>query len=788
MLCFLLMSCSSNQAKNLGEVYMYKAVPKDAVMTSSRSAAVYALRGPGYPASENSNRIFDLFNDFGHASLNTLINEVDRLRSESVRELKLFELKGEENSTTAKSLNEIAIESETIYQKLIGVYDQKSDQEKAFERELVHSVSTLLYTQKFLRNLGEDIKGLYQDLYDNSDNWIAWDQHTEYLGNKYPFFIQIGGEPLPLDAIGYRKPSEEEIKESQGKWDKDNEGMLVYLKDDNTKIESPYDYFISKALPKTVDPNSSVNNNENEAGANQKKEYLGSRVYEGLEINLRSVIENALILKSGIEYKWEYLPELVRQESRSTSKTASLSGNNSIVKESLEETEVNYSEKIKYIESYRYKRKINELETLINSSHYQINHLLGDLAKVMAVISRQFSNDKIDIEVMARRFDTLVPRFPNRPLLPAIEPSDPPTRLTMILKRVFVKYLSGHEVLNSNEKDTSLLITFEVKDAESVSQGGALSPVVLERHFLPNHFVNVHDRIIYGPRIYNGDFFNVKISIVKMNGLNESAIGDGLDMAMEAAGKMAPGLTAVSPFVSTLFRGVLNSVSKDDMELEFQYLIPGPEGKGKADVDMLIAETGHYIILKRENPVRNGVKTGLSSRRYSDNDIIYNPEDGYLYYRKDMETPRNNFLPENLFKEQTYMVFVLTDEYVTDDNLGEALRNQLSKSLGAERSRQLIPDAQSTNMAISNYTQSLNNKTPEGVILDGASIRKKRINLEKKQDLLWGASSDFQKTMIVEALWANATSELKQALNKDINGWKKAQLTVNENGQYELDE
>ena len=387
---------------------------------------------------------------------------------------------------------------------------------------------------------------------------------------------------------------------------------------------------------------------------------------------------------------------------------------------------------------------------------------------------------------MAKRFDRLVPRHPNRSLVVTDNPDELPTRLTILLKSLYVRYLdTGQPDAAPGERGAALLVTAEVQSGKDAgNDGGRVSPVILEEFFSPGHFVNVRDRIVYGPKVYRGEFLNVKLSVVRLSNVNDSAVGEGLGMAMDSISKFNPGLSAVSPFVSSFFKGVLNNIDPDATELSYEFTMPAVEGKGKADVDMLRAETGHYIILKRENAFRDEFDIEKSIRRYTNNDIIYNPENGLLYHRVDMETPQNNFRPENMFREQTYMVLVVTDEYVSDDNLGAALRAQLGATLGSEVSNAIIPTAEITQGFLGEYQKAAQFQPPSGGQVDDATATARLQILKNNQDELWSSAPDWQKALIVEGLYAGADAETQNLLGKDVNAWKRASLDIAADGRF----
>lgn len=840
--------CGGQASRRLGEVYTYKAVPRDAVLTSDRSRAVYMLRGPGYPASENANRLFDLFNEFGHIGPLVLLEEASRLGEEADRSYRLAVDRGEANSPTTKSLSEIALQSWAIASQLRGqiqidelerlIRELEKDPDDAIkadrlahlkaeierlpkqhrrERELTATIGGLLWTRIAMRTLSNDLKDLYNELY-RDNHWIPWSARTEFLGTKYPLHLTVGGLPLPNDTWTYMaKPG--------GDWTGDWTRIMVAGKRTGEQsrpkfvIDPTFVDYLGSALPPSPRRTNAGTNwrearsygpvrAEQDTEANRKLE----RVYTQLATELHDVAERVLSVRDGLQYQWERLPRisyereglsaemghLVEAERLSLDTSALFhppaaagdEGNaDADAKGGATSAARDEQRDLRVIETMAYKRMINEVQIRIRNSIDLINRVLRIHADEMADLARDHVDAKIQLEALARRFDRLVPRHPNRKLAVVDDPKLPPTRLTVLLKTLYIRYLSeGSPSIPPERRGTELLVTAEMQTADDVNAGnGQVSPVVFEPHYAPGMFVNVRDRIVYGPRTYTGQFFNVRLSVVELDGLANSAISNGLSMAMDAVTSFQPELGVVSPFVTSFFRGVLNAVTEDDVELKFEFTLPSPEGKGKADVDLLLAETGHYIILKRENPEREEYNALRANRRYTDNDLIYNPENGLLYYRKDMENPQNNFVPENLFREQTYMVLVVTDEYASEDRLGEALRQRLSTALGEERARELIPDRDTTLAVLQGLGQLSEGALPGGAALSDADRHARSQEVELRQEELWSSSSDFSKAAVIHALSEAATDRAKQALGTDLEAWKQAALVVRADGLIDVE-
>ena len=871
----LLSGCGGVASRRMGEVYMYKAVPRDAVIGTNRSSVVYMLRGPGYPANENANRIFDMFNTFGHVGPSLLMDEANHLHEEASREYLIRLKSGEGNSPTAKNLNEIAIESQLIFDDLSNKYSLIHEHDRKREIELVNSIAALVKTRHYINDLNDDLKDLYADLY-KDNKWISWSRRKVFLGSKFPLFVKIGGQPLPNDTWTYMAEPGKKWPSDQvsPRWIKDRAfaeyltqaipltlvnvtdvqehkrmqwaGVLKEVLDANKdqkalkSLNEVYGKFVHGMLDgvlkiknqnrqemksKLTELVKDKTDRENllayydQLFAEIKDQYNKNTIvrqkqlYAQLGKDLHDMVEGVLALCSGLQYQWELLPRISyldyegRERENLVLKIPGINDttmspdfeDNLILSEDLSELKKSAREsgdtqmlenkwRQQVVEVVPYKHLINGIQNGTRSVLYLIEETLNSYKKEMALLARNHADAKVRLESLIKRFDQLVPRHPNRKLLVVNDPKQPPTRLTVMMKTLFIRYLSeGSSKTPPQERGTELLVTCEVESANDFGDSTVM-PLVYEPHYAPSNFVNVRDRIIYGPRTYKGDFFNVKISIVELDDLNNSAISSGLDQAVDVVGKAQPELAAISPFVSTLFKGITNSLMENDIELKFEFTIPGPEGKGKADVDMLVAETGHYIILKRENDSRKEYEVENARKRYGPNDLIYNPEDGLLYFRLDMENPKNNFTPDNLFKNQTYAVLVVTDEYAAEDNLGQALRKRLSQALGEDRSRELIPDMNSARNLLDNYASTQNEMAvPAGASLDGRSQRLRLKQVQGQQDSLWSSNSDLNKTLIVRSLYEQAAPRAKELLQEDVEAWKKAILIIGENGLIDVE-
>ena len=877
-------SCGGPASRRMGEVYVYKAVPRDAVITTDRSSAVYMLRGPGYPANENANRIFDMFNTFGHVGPSILMKEANRLYEEASREYLIRFKSGDGNSPTAKSLNEIAAEAQLILEELNTQFTKTKEYERNREASLVESISSLVQTRHYIHSLDDDLRDLYGDLY-NDNRWVPWNRRRESLNSKFPLFITIGGQPLPNQTWTYMEdpgklwPSSQEtprwviddafaefLKQAlpltwvdgemaairrRERWvDLLQEAFAdVHVKDGDPvkELTTFYDQFVGEvrdtvkamkntnevvlddALKKFITEKkvrkaitdrykqlcADVKQESNEEAVRNQKQ-----LYAQLGKDLHDIVEGVLALQSGLQYQWELLPRIsyydYKQHERESLELIIPGINDEQGEFNFEQHMVSQddleawnalrrikAEKMgtdkkttqlqsqwaqRVVEVMPYKSMINRIQNGSRSALYLINEVLNSYKTEMALLASEYINEKVRLESLVKQFDQLVPRHPNRKLIVVKDAKKPPTRLTVLMKTLYIRYLSeGSSSVRPEKRGTELLVTCEVESAEDVGDSTVM-PLVYEPHYSPSNFVNVRDRIIYGPKTYKGDFFNVKISIVELDDLNNSAISSGLDQAVDVVGKAKPELSAISPFVTTFFKGIVNGLMENDIELKFEFTIPGPEGKGKADVDMLVAETGHYIILKRENDTRKEYNVESARKRYGPNDLIYNPEDGLLYYRLDMENPRNNFNADNLFKEQTYMVMVVTDEYAAEDNLGMALRKRLSQTLGEDRSRQLIPDFKSAQNMLDNYSETQQQlSTPVNANLDGREKRLRLNQVQGQQDSLWSSNSELNKAVIVRSLFEQSAPRARQLLKEDLESWKKAILIVNDNGLIDVE-
>jgi hypothetical protein len=763
-LALLVSSCRERESRRLGEVYAYKAVPQEAVIGSDRSNTIYALRGLGYPASENANRLFDVFSGLGVVGPLVLLREAERLHEESLRSYRLLEVQDKGNSPTAKALQGVAAESLLLAQSVRQSVGENQGQLWAWERRLSRAIYGLVHTRRFLSDLRRELSGILNDVYDDQGEWIQWPDQRPGLTLKYPLFLYLGGQPLTSLEISQGKFDLAKGHQAEDRWPPSRPGRQPFVLDDAHWQDSPFKQFADDALAILIDTHIPVGDADQQAISTRRK-----KSYQTLVRMLRRINEGCLVIKRGLDLQWPYLPVYQRQPHEVESDNAP-------------------PFQIQIVDAVRYKDGIGAIQTNVRSAEQLIGSLVTDLGRDLAILAEPFVEQKVSVEVLARRYDRLVPRHPNRALQLPTDPNDPPTRLTVLLKRLFIRYLdTGDTDRPPGERGASVLVTCEVESGKTVrKQGAPVAPVVLERNYSPGHLVNVRDRLVYGPAVYHGEFLNIKLSVVRLSNINKDGLGAGLDMAVGSLSKFSPGLAAASPFVSAFFRGILNNVDKDAKELEFQFTFPALEGAGKADVDMLIAETGHYILLKRENRYREEYEIEASTRRYTDADLIYNPEDSLLYHRRDMENPRNNFVPENLFTAQTYLVFAVTDEYVNEDNLGAALRQQLAGTLGEEVSRSIIPDAAMTQTMMQQYRQLSDFTDTDGVLLDGEGIHQRQQLLEGLQDELWGAGSDYHKAMVVESLYGAAASAVQQRLGRDIDLWRKAELRVRDDGRLDF--
>lgn len=307
-------------------------------------------------------------------------------------------------------------------------------------------------------------------------------------------------------------------------------------------------------------------------------------------------------------------------------------------------------------------------------------------------------------------------------------------------------------------------------------------PIIFEPDYAAGHFVNQVDRIIWGPAPYTGKAIDLRFTVLQLRSLDNNMIENGLKGVTGSIALVNPEFAAISPAVNGLFSSILNAATKDQTELDFSFTIPPPEGAGKADTDSLIAETGHYILIKKENSRRRGLETLASAKRDTYRKLIYNPKDARLYHRKFYTNPELNFNEDNLFLDQSYAVIVVTDEYDSTDNLGQLLREQVARRVGERRAARIIPD-QSEARDLLDVVRSSTALLNQGTNFSSAALE--GLTSQLKQEL-WTPVSDIRREFIVQTLTSHSDATTLATLGTDPEKWKRAQIHVSKEGKISL--
>jgi len=413
-------------------------------------------------------------------------------------------------------------------------------------------------------------------------------------------------------------------------------------------------------------------------------------------------------------------------------------------------------------------------ELTIDSKKFKIAvaGLLESCKKVLPVVtSEEQTMRRIQLETYAEALD----RFTGRSISHRIETAQngqAPANITFILKTLYLRSLGKSEGQRGSEGAANrLLVTCAVKD--DTTFGDATYPLIYEKEYAIGHFVNRKDRIIFGPAPYKGHAFDIRFTALQMPYVDNDTVANAFSAAVGAVGTINPEFSAISPVVSSFFGAIIKNADFTRKEFDVSFTLPQQEGKDRPDVDFLVTETGHYILIKTEDATRSQGESSWTRQTYRN--LVYNPEDGCLYKRLDLSDPAANFKADNLFLDQSYAVIVATDEYADgSDKLGEKLREQTAKSLGSERASKFLPDVQQS-LQVMNSFRSVSNST------NLASLGLRRLALQSK-DELWQDVSDLRKACIVEMLESHSDSTTKALLGSDPEKWKAAQIHVSEGG------
>lgn len=217
--------------------------------------------------------------------------------------------------------------------------------------------------------------------------------------------------------------------------------------------------------------------------------------------------------------------------------------------------------------------------------------------------------------------------------------------VTLILKTLYIRYLVEGGLFTRErpeKRDAELLVTCSLKNESNARE--KVYPVIFEKGYAPGFVVNRRDRIIYGPAPYQGEFMDLRMTVLELDSLNNTAINAGFSNLVSAIGRVNPEMAVVSPALTAMFSTILATLTQDDKELDASFTFPGSIGNKKAEVDSLVTETGHYVIIKQENPNRKEKGINRSAKSMLYRRLILNLEDNRLYWRKYYSDPKANFI------------------------------------------------------------------------------------------------------------------------------------------------
>jgi len=735
-----------------GEISLYKAHMQDAVSQSDRTANTFLLKDRGFSLSENANRILDAFGEQECVGPYRLSLELQRIVTEADRARRELLANQAENSPRYKKLEKLHDSAQALLTK-ISVRDDvtKHQTEECFDDAVEH----LTITRNYLDELRDAIDQLKAAFHNTAvDPWFSFD-----------IIFQVAGRPLVKDDWQTVKPGK--TKNGVPAWQvtthSDNPSNTFYghiLKNDRL-FEDQINTPVSAAAILLIDNNTDRDRIKNELAL--------------LKPLVRNILERSLDVSDAVRH-------------------------------TLHHVDVAWDDTLE-VTHEPYSRVIDLLYLDIQKSQMLIQQILDQLKKPMRTRANRVSAEREEAQQYCRDSAILANRNMHHKLLAAASESDTPTHVTLELKTLFLRFLGNGESNEPSQKhDANLLVTCTVKTAQNKED--AIYPLIFEEHYAPGHFVNRLDRIAYGPTPYLGQFFDVRFVVTDVRDIGNKSILDGISGAVSLVSSLNPEFAAISPMVTSLFSTIVKTANKDATELDFSFTIPGPEGADKADVDFLVAETGHYIIMKKENRYRNESKgnyegalspkgkgesaqtnknnedRGLWAERMLYKRLIYDPADGKLYWRNNLTTPTANFTKDNLFLDQTYAVLVVTDEYTKEDELGGVLRQGVSKALGDARARDVIPDMSTAGDMIQKFRDARHEKTKTAIapgILTPptpAQLAARLNQFKIEQAKLWNAGTDLQKQLVIEGLYDNADAETQELLGKDLENWKKAKLTV----------
>jgi len=421
------------------------------------------------------------------------------------------------------------------------------------------------------------------------------------------------------------------------------------------------------------------------------------------------------------------------------------------------------------------------LERMIKHTQLAIqftDQLIEAAGKIMKSELDEVKPSVIKTETYARGYADLTGRAYNRQLRKGTDEN--PLKLTILLKTLFVKNLGDpiyYANTNREPKSGDLLVIMKMSKQ---SGGDNAYPLIYQQNFLPDSFVNVNDRIVYGPAAYDGTFMDLQFQLLRASppSTNTDMIRSGFSSLMSKVALANPEFATISPVVSALFNGIVDSATREQRELEVQWTIPAEESSKSANTDSLLAETGIYIVIKTESRFRSSVDMKAAKALYM-SQLVYDPETAKLYWRRSFTDSKRNFSPDNEFRDKTYAVFALVDDYEVSDTLGDTLRKNLATVVGTKNANQIVPQASDLGATMSRLLESSSGLVGSKLGTDDAAKTKLSKWVAAMQKQLYSSETPGYQEGVMKALRSYASPAAQATLGNDIEKWRTAILVPN---------
>jgi hypothetical protein len=448
---------------------------------------------------------------------------------------------------------------------------------------------------------------------------------------------------------------------------------------------------------------------------------------------------------------------------------------------------------------YRWEHALERLAKQVEISVNLLDNVTGQTLQILArdEVDSELSAIHSQLRALSRRYSDLTGRAFNKQLVKPADSDAKPLYVTFMLQTLFVKQLG--DASSSEPANTKATPTKSAPAAPSPTFGNLLAvcrvknqnnkagyyPVIYQENFVAPGFVNVNNRIIWGPVAYTGGFHDIHFGLIK-SAEDTSGIKDGFKSLLSTVGAANPEFMAFSPGITALFNAIVDNANKDQNELEVQWTLPAEEARDGSDTDSLIAETGTYIVIKTENSRRPGVEAKAGSKLYQ-RMLIYSPEHKKLYWRRTFTDPKRNFEnPNNEFRDKTYAIFTLVDDYQAPDNIAEILREDLNRVLPQSKVDALIPTPSQHAATVTSLFNTLTNVVGAPVAGAVADTNKLSAWMNSVQRTLWSNADANSKEVMLKFLIDRADGVARTQLGQDLDSWRKARLTIDTNGMITL--